>query len=399
MQPWKKNVYLLWVAVLIASMCWSMVMPFMPVFLADELGVTSGVSAWAGVLVAVNYLGMAVMSPVWGAVGDRYGQKLMMLRAGAFLSVLYLIMSLVTGPYGLLFVRVGIGMLTGFIPTATSLVGTSTPQEHVGRALALVTTASPTGTILGPFLGGVLVDLIGMRLTMAASGVMVAIATLLVFLFVKEKFTPASRERGSMLTDMRVVLQERTFAVLMVTTMLAMASMAALDPIMVPFIKSLVGPDSPNWVAGLLYSLPGIAFVVATPWWTARAQTWGFVTTLGLGLGVGALLVLPQSLVGGGFELGGLRLAQGLATAAVSPGIAALIAQVVPLHLRGRAFGINQSAYSVGQALGPLLGGFVGSLAGPRWVFAVTAVVMAGGAAWTHLVVRPRVKAGSSRAA
>ncbi|HWI66704.1 MAG TPA: MFS transporter [Symbiobacteriaceae bacterium] len=399
MQQWKKNVYLLWIAVFIASACWSMVMPFMPIFLKDELGVTEGVSAWAGVLGAVNSLGMAVMAPIWGALGDRYGRKMMMLRAGVSLCILYTLMSLVTGPYGLLGVRILIGILTGFIPTAIALVGVATPQQHVGQALSLVSTANPTGSILGPMLGGLMADLIGIRMTMVAGAICVGGATLLVFFSVKEQFTPIIRAKGNLLGDLAEVLRDRTFATILVTSMLAMAAMSTLDPVMVPYIKELLGEGSPNWLAGALFSLPGIAFVLAAPLWASKARTWGFAGTLTAGLILGAAVIIPQAFARTAYEFGGLRLSQGLFTASVSPGIAALIAQTLPLSLRGRGFGLNQSANSAGFMLGPLLGGFIGTWAGARWVFVVTGVLFAAAALWARLVLTPRVRDAQEDAA
>jgi MFS transporter, DHA1 family, multidrug resistance protein len=394
MQQWQKNVYLLWAAVLVAATCWSMVFPFMPVFLEEELGVLVGASAWTGVMGALGSFGTALSAPVWGAMGDRYGRKVMMLRAGVVLTVSYVLMSMVTGPYQLVGVRVIIGLLTGFIPTATALVGVTTPQEHVGAALSIVTTAGPTGTILGPMLGGLLADLIGIRTTMLVSAVGIGSVTLLVFLLVREQFTPAQRKPGvSLLADLGEVLQHKTFAKLMVTTVLALAAMSTLDPVMVPYIKELLGAGAPNWLAGVLYSLPGAAFVVAAPLWASRARRWGFGRTLTLGLALGAALILPQALAFTVWDFGGLRLAQGVATAAVSPGIAALITQVLPEALRGRGFGINQSATSVGFMVGPLVGGFVGTAVGARWVFVATGLLFAAAALWTRLSVAPRLKA------
>lgn len=399
MQQWKKNFYLLWIAVFIAGICWSMVMPFMPVFLQDELGVTQGASAWAGVLAAVNSLGMAIMSPIWGAMGDRYGRKLMMLRAGVALSICYALMALVTGPYSLLGVRLLIGVLTGFIPTATALVGVTTPQEHVGWALALITTAQPTGAILGPLLGGMLADLFGIRITMAASAVFVGLITAMVIMFVKEQFTPVPSEGGNMLADLGAVLRLPTFAALLVSSVLAMAAMSTLDPVLVPYVKQIIGPGAPNSLAGLLVSLPGVAMVVMAPWWAGRARKWGFDRTLFTGLALGAGVVGLQAVAISVWDLGALRLAQGVVTASVSPGIAALIAQTLPQSLRGRAFGLNQSANSLGVVVGPLLGGFIGTWAGARWGFVATAVLFGLGAAWTSLVVAPRVRAGLKAAA
>ncbi|MFZ5816588.1 MAG: MFS transporter [Bacillota bacterium] len=392
MEEWRKNVLLLWVAVFIASTTWSMVMPFMPLFLEEELGVAVGVAAWAGLLGAVNSMGMAVTAPLWGALGDRFGRKVMMLRAGLFLALAYLLMSLVTGPYELLGVRVMIGMLTGFIPTATALVGTTTPQAHLGKALATVATASPAGTILGPLFGGLFADLVGMRSTMLLSAVMVAVATLLVLLAVRERFSPAVRPQGSLLGEVGEVLRNRAFAAVLVTTVLLMASLAAMEPVLVPYIKGLLGPGAPNWLAGAIYALPGIGFLLAASWWAARAERAGYVTTVTLGLLLGALLILPQALVSTGWAMGGLRLSAGLALAAVSPGLSALITQVVPRSQRGRAFGLNQSALSLGAMLGPLAGGLVGDGLGPVYVFPLTALTLLAGAGWAWFVLGGRLR-------
>lgn len=392
MEQWRKNVYFLWVAILIASACWSMVMPFIPVFLAEELGVTQGVAAWAGVLGAANSLGMVVMAPVWGAVGDRMGRKMMMMRAGFVLTITYLMMSLVTSPQQLLGVRVMIGMLTGFIPTAMALVGTTTPQEHVGRALALVSTAGPTGMILGPMLGGALADLFGIRGTMIVGSLLIGIATTLVLFFVKEQFTPAKREPGgNFWSDMGEVLRHKAFAALVVTTMLSMASIAALEPVLIPFLKELLGAGAPNWQAGALYSLPGIAFIVAASWWARGGERWGYGTTITIGLSLGALMVIPQALAVTHWDFAAFRLSQGVFMASVNPGIAAAVALVVPQALRGRAFGLNQSAVAAGTMIGPLLGGFVGTLLGTRWVFVLSALLLLCAATWTWRVVTPRV--------
>ncbi|MFZ5828128.1 MAG: MFS transporter [Bacillota bacterium] len=392
MDQWRKNVILLWIAIFIASVCWTMVMPFMPVFLENDLGLSVGVMAWAGLLGAVNSGFNALMAPVWGAMGDRFGRKPMMLRAGLALTLAYFLMSLVSDPYQLLGVRVMIGVLTGFIPTAIALVGTTTPQEHVGKALSLVATANQSGAILGPLLGGVLADLIGLRASMVASSALIALATALVLFAVKEQFTPVQRESGNLLTDMGEVLRNPSFAAVLVATVIMMASQAAMEPVLVPYIKELLGDEAPNWMAGAIYSLPGIAFILAAPWWAHRAERLGYTTTVSLGLFLGAAAILPQALVSTGWTMGALRLSAGLALAAVGPGISALITLVVPRSQRGRAFGLNQSAFAIGAMLGPLLGGMVGDWAGTAWVFPVTALLLALGGVWTRFVLDPRIR-------
>ncbi len=45
-----------------------------------------------------------------------------------------------------------LGLLTGYVPSAIALVGTNTPEKHVGYALGIMATASAAGNIVGPSL-------------------------------------------------------------------------------------------------------------------------------------------------------------------------------------------------------------------------------------------------------
>jgi DHA1 family multidrug resistance protein-like MFS transporter len=241
-------------------------------------------------------------------------------------------------------------------------------------------------------LGGALADLFGIRGTMITGSLLICIATTLVLFFVKEQFTPAKREPGgSFWSDMGEVLRYKAFAALVVTTMLGMASIAALEPVLIPFLKELLGAGAPNWQAGALFSLPGLAFISVASWWARAGERWGYGATITLGLFMGALMVLPQALAVTHWDFAAFRLSQGVFMASINPGIAAAIAMVMPQALRGRAYGLNQSAFAAGNMIGPLMGGFVGTLLGTRWVFVLSALLLLSGAIWTWRVVTPRV--------
>ncbi|MFO7273995.1 MAG: MFS transporter [Bacillota bacterium] len=392
MESWQRNVLVLWTAVFIASAAWTMVMPFMPVFLSEELGVTVGYTVWAGILGAVNSGFSAVTAPLWGALGDRWGRKAMMIRAGVFLGTSYVLMAFVRNPYQLLGVRMMIGALTGFIPTATALVATTTPERHIGQALSLVATGSQAGSIIGPMLGGLLADLIGIRNAMALSGVAVYAATLLVLFAVRERFQRKAQQEVHLLGDMRQVLQGGPLLAVLTMALLLQMSQSAMEPVLIPYIRELLGSGSPNWMAGVIYAVPGIAFVVAAPVWARLGDRWGYTTTVTIGLLAGALFTIPQAFVQSGLGMGIFRLLAGLALAAVTPGISALIAGTVPRDQRGKAFGLHQSAFNVGAMLGPPLGGVMGDRLGIRWVFPTTALLLLFAAGWCWTSVRARVQ-------
>ncbi|MEB3101751.1 MFS transporter [Paenibacillaceae bacterium T2] len=88
METWKRNLWLLWFGSLITSASYTMVIPFLPLFLI-QIGVHQHEELWSGLLFSSAFLAGAIASPFWGAMGDKYGRKPMIGRAGLVLFVTY----------------------------------------------------------------------------------------------------------------------------------------------------------------------------------------------------------------------------------------------------------------------------------------------------------------------
>jgi MFS family permease len=392
LEQWKRNTYVLWTAIFLAAICWTMVMPFTPDYLV-QLGVAKEISEfWSGIIISVASVCSMIMAPVWGAVGDRMGRRMMLLRSGFFLMVGYGLMALVTGPYGLLSVRMMIGALTGFVPMAIALVGVSTPQEHMGWALGLVQTAWPSGAIIGPVVGGIFADLVGIRGASWVSAAMIGVVTAAVFFSVKEEFTPPAKSKGNLLGDLKVAASHKILMQIVMITVASNMAIMALEPVMVPFVQEIAGANAPGWMSGLIFSIPGAAFILMAGWWARKGEKVGYARTVAWGMLGSGILYSLQMFVGNAWQLGGLRALSGISGAAIGPGIAALLATAVPRDLRGRAFGLNQSAASLGSIVGPLLGGYIASFVSARVVLLMTGLVYLAGWVWTARVVEPEVR-------
>ncbi len=290
-----------------------------------------------------------------------------------------------------------VGLLTGFVPMAIALVGVATPQERVAFALGIVQTAWPSGAIIGPVIGGAALDLVGVRGSSLVSAILTAIVTLMVMLTVREDFARSTEARQSILTDLRVATGHQVLMSVVLINAISSAAVMALEPVLVPFVQEIAGPTAPGWLAGLLYSIPGGAFILMAPWWARRGDRIGYARTVAFGMILSALLFIPQALVRAPWQLGVLRLGFGVTGAAIGPGIAALLATEVPRDLRGRAFGLNQAAGSAGSIFGPFLGGWVGSYINARMVFILITVMYLGGFVWVKRSVEPRLGAPAMR--
>jgi len=125
----QRNLYVLWVGNFLTACSLSLVMPFLPHFIA-ELGVTDNLSIWSGLIFSVTFVSSTIMSPIWGSLADRYGRKPMLVRAGISLSAVYFLMSLATSHVQLFWLRLLNGAFSGYIPSAIALVATNTPGRR-----------------------------------------------------------------------------------------------------------------------------------------------------------------------------------------------------------------------------------------------------------------------------
>jgi DHA1 family multidrug resistance protein-like MFS transporter len=373
---WKRNLWVLWIGVFFTSASFSMVIPFLPIFL-PQIGVNENVEMWSGLLFSAAFFAGAISSPFWGSVADKYGRKPMIIRAGFFLFLIYTLTAFVTNPYQLLALRISQGLLTGFIPGAIALIGTNTPSKNVGYALSMISTASASGGIVGPLLGGGIAHLVGNRWAFGSAGIIVLISTILVIFWVTEdNFTP-SKKRGSVKNDLREAWNNRPLMMVLLLTVVTAGSIMTIEPILPLYIVKLGGSaDKASLLAGIVFSLPGIASALFAPIWGRWADKVGFHRVLVIGLLGGGLGTLAQILFSEIIGFSVIRFVFGAFFCAVYPALNGLVVKSTAADFRGRAFGLNQTANQIGGMIGPIIGGFIGGIFPVQIVFVATGILL-----------------------
>ncbi|MCS7460899.1 MFS transporter [Paenibacillus doosanensis] len=376
MEIWKRNLWLLWVGCFITSASFSMVIPFLPLFLL-HIGVSENIEMWSGLLFSSAFFAGAISSPYWGALGDKYGRKPMIIRAGFVLCVIYLLTSMVTSPYQLLILRLLQGLLSGFIPGSIALVGTNTPEKHVGYALSMMSTSTATGSIMGPLMGGLISKIFDSRVAFASAGVFVLCSTLLVLFWVnEEKFVP-SKDRSSIIASMKMAVKNKPFVTVLGLTLLTQFSVMTIEPVLPLYIVQIGGSaKDASLMAGIIFSLVGIASILFAPRWGKLADKIGFHKILVIGLFVGGLGNLAQIMFHGIWGFSIVRFIYGAFFCAVFPALNGLVVRTTPADFRGRAFGLNQTASQLGGMLGPLVGGAISGVFSIHSVFLVTGLLL-----------------------
>ncbi len=387
MSQWERNLYVLWVGVVIAGASFSLVTPFLPLLLND-VGVVTNVEFWSGLLFAASFVASSIMSPIWGSLADKYGKKPMIIRSGIGIGTTYLLMAFATNQYHLLGLRFMNGVLSGFIPSSISLVATNTPEDRIGRSLGILQTGAAAGSILGPLFGGVLSKMFGNRNTLLVAAGVLFVATLVVAFGVKEDVKGKNKQRSNILSDLKEAAQNSDLMAMLVTLLMIQASVQILQPVLTLYVAQFGTGDNTALITGVVFSSVGIATVLAAPSWGRYGERVGFRRVLYIGLVGTALASIPQIFAANVVQFGILRFIFGVFMAGVLPAANATIAAAVSPEFRGRAFGISNSFNMMGNAIGPLVGGVIGTWLGIRAVFLTTGVMMLLTALWVKTILK-----------
>ncbi|WP_027091715.1 MFS transporter [Cohnella thermotolerans] len=374
---WKKNLYVLWLGVFFCSSAYSISIPFIPLFLHNDLGVDRHLELWSGFAFGITFLASALIAPYWGSLSDKYGRKPMLIRSGFSLAALYALTFFIHNPYVFLVLRVFQGLLAGYVPASIALVATNTPDKHTGYALGIMATASATGGIVGPLVGGAVSHWTSNREAFLFSSGVVLVAALIATFFVREENFDRKAVRSHVRDDLRTAWANRTFVSLLGLVGVGTFSVMILEPLLTVYVLQL-GADSrdASWQSGLVFSAVGIATLIAAPQWGRIGGKIGFAKVLTIGLLGGGIGNILQFFVGNYAEFGVLRFVYGLFFAGVYPALNAMIVKVTEADFRGRAFSLNQSATQLATMLGPMVGGALGGWIPIRWVFVVNGAML-----------------------
>jgi MFS family permease len=388
--PWKRNVIVCVFGSFTTIVAMTLLLPFLPLYV-EQLGETdhAAIVQWSGIAYGATFFSAALTAPLWGWLADRYGRKLMLIRASLGMAIAMSLIGMAHTVGQLVAFRLLAGLLGGYASGSTVLIATQAPKARSGWALGILSAGIMAGSLAGPLIGGVLPPLIGIRATFLWAGGVIFITFLGTAFLIREEHRPkaqANKARGgwSQIPDKRPIVA------MLATGLLLMVANMSIEPIITVYVAQLVEPPRVTFVAGLVMAAAALGAILSSPRLGKLADRIGHWRVINVSLAVSAALLIPQAFVTSGWQLIVLRFLMGLALGGLLPCIASVIRHNVPEAIAGSILGYSVSAQYAGQVLGPIGGGFVGGHVGMRAVFLGTAVLMAAGAIGNFIVEKRR---------
>lgn len=373
---WKRNLYILSIAVFIAGIAFSEIMPFLSLYI-NTLGdfTHQQLNFWSGIVYSGTFIVSAVVSPWWGKLAAKKGRKPMILRAGLGMAIVIASMGLVQNVWQLLLLRMLQGVFAGFISNSNALVATETPKTNSGQALGTIASATTAGTLLGPLIGGALTSIFSYRVTFMITGGLLLICSALVLFFVHEAdFTPITAKKLEKTSGVIKSLRSPQLIFgLLLTTMIIQAANNSINPIVSLYVRQLLNNHgNVVFISGVIAALPGIATFLVASRFGALGDRIGTHKIIVVGFIAASIFFFLTAFVQNTVELGILRFLVGFSDACLFPQVQTMLTKNSPAAVTGRIFSWNQSAMYIGNIIGPLLGSTVSGLFNYSAVFIVT---------------------------
>lgn len=379
MKNWKIVLGILTANVVFMAASYTMLIPFLPMYLIKELGVSQeDVKMWSGVIFSVTFLIGGIMAPIWGKLADTHGKKPMAIRSGLGLAISYLLGAIVTSPEQMFGVRVLQGFAAGLWSVCLAIATSSVPMDKLGTSLGVLQAGLTAGGVIGPLLGGALATLFGMRASFYVGGFLLLLITAVFYFYIPEPPKQAEDTKKAVKeeNEPHLLRQPRIREALIYAGLVQMVILL-IQPILSLYVAELNhSMDNIVFMAGLVFSLFGIASATTAPMWGRFGQRRGFYLSLSLSALTGGTMIIVSAVPDSLYVFTAVNFVIGLFFAGINPSISAILANNTRQNQRGRIFGFMFSAQQFGSMVGPLAGGAIATYFPLKMVFVTAGSVL-----------------------
>jgi MFS family permease len=392
---WRTILAVFWLTSMIEGFGVAQIFAFLPQYLT-EMGVAEQDRlAFVGLFTSVIFLVGLPLVPLWGVWADKYTRKGVIIRSAIVEAVVLVCVALSQEPWQLAASLLLVGLQLGNTGVMLAAIRDVVPQRIVGTTIGLFGASSPIGFALGPIVGGLLVDQVGLSLSgvyLVSAGLSIITAILLAFTReVRPEVIPRGRVLALAFGAVRGVVADRTVRRIFLVYFVAFLASQMTRPYVPVLVEGLVdvGPGLASAV-GFVAGVAALAGALASPLGGVAGDRVGFRPVLVIGLAGGAVALALSPFAP---TIGLLALATFAFVAfngIVGPMVFALLATEVPSERRSATLNLVYLPLYAAGIIGPAIGAAVATAVGVGGPFLAGAAVLAIGAIGIAVAMRQR---------
>jgi MFS family permease len=377
-----KSFQILWGGQFLAIASLTIMVPLLSLYMTELGALTIEENRlWTGLSLAAPALTFILFSPLWGRMGDRWGRKWMVIRALFGIGLCLILMGFAETPFQFFLCRLLQGACGGVVDSASAFAGSEAPKEERGKILGFLQSATATGSLIGPLLGGLFIDWLGFPPLFWMMGSLTILVGLLMIFILKENRKPRESNRSHVEKDKKSVPLYRVFIDLLkhprihpflIAGICSQIGIFGFIVVFAPFIEGLGGTSGhvPTWV-GILQAIAWGAGMIGAPWWGLRNDRKKIELNFWMAITVCGISIVLQSIPHHVAWLIPLRMVQGFCFSAILQSIMFVVTEESKEENRGVRVGASNSFLVVGQIIGSLLGALLGGYLSNSWIIVI----------------------------
>lgn len=378
MQLWKKNLLFIWLSQICSLSGFSSIMPFIPLYIKWKFGITD--EGELGVHVAFfnffGFLSFCLAAPLWGYLADKYGRKVMLLRACFVSATLFPLLMLAPNIVLLTIGRFVMSAFSGTVTAAQTFVASNTPEEHQGFALGTLSTSIWSGHLFGYMVGSAVVHCFGFYAGFISGSILLLTGGFLALFFIKEDFVPIistnktkeKRSFFSSLTGWNMII----WIVMILFVMMGLARRFD-EPYLPIMLGRFTAEDRVIPAVGMINMLVAVGGIISGVTLGRLCDRIGAMRVAYPVIIVATACAFIQASANGLIPFAIARFVTYTAAGGLEPVFQTMLSKAAPPEKRGTLFGIVSSLRTTGILLSALCAGGVIWLGGVRAVYYVTA--------------------------
>ena len=386
-----------WTVAMVEGLGVAQIFAFVPVYL-HEMGVPRDERlAFVGLFSSLIFVVGAPLVPLWGVWADKYSRKAVIVRSALVEAVVFGLAAIAREPWQLALAMLLIGFQLGNTGVMLAGIRDVTPARRLGVTIAIFGAASPIGFAIGPALGGLIVDGLGLGLSVVFGfSALLSVGTALLVTFGSREIRPEVVPEGPVLTlafgAVRSVLADPVVRRIFAIFGLAFLATQMTRPFVPLLVEGIVGigPGLASAIA-LVAGTAALVGALISPVGGAVGDRIGFRPVLVVALIGGSLSLLLTPLVGGLTPLAIVAMVLATCTASVSAMIFSMLASEVAPERRSVTLNLVYLPLYAAGIVGPAVGGVVVTVGGVAAPFLVGSAVFLVGAVTIVLLGRRQV--------
>lgn len=372
MNSFKRTLFVCWFGVFTTSMGLSQIAPILPLYL-QELGLKNhaDIAFFSGLAFGITPLFVAIFSPLWTFLAAKYGYKNMLLRASLGMSISTFCLSYANSGFDVVIIRALMGVVAGFTSAAVVFIAVISPKEKVAHALGTLSTASISGSLMGPLFGGIVAEFSGIRLVFDLIAFFIACSFVTIYFFIDEKKIVKEEEKNSGTIRQNISL----IVILFITTFFTQFGISGTMPILTLLVEQIYQGEKIAFWAGVVVAASGISNLLFATKLGDIADKIGPSKVILISLLFCGLMFYFQAIAHNVYSLTLARLFLGIGLGGLLPCINALLKKSIDTKNLSLVFGVNQSAQFLGNFSGSFGNGILAGIFGVNFVFMMICVI------------------------